>query len=126
MLFTFTLAIAYCIQNCYTVVFMRYTIVMLMSGRWSGLSMHPVEHVVYFSTVVVQWLLALHPINALFQIHLAVFYAAFGHTGFEKLMLGKNLGIEGGSYFHYLHHKHFECNYGGSLIPLGSPFWHFS
>lgn len=94
-------------------------------GPWSGLSMHPVEHVVYFSTVAVQWLLAIHPLNALFQIQLAVFYAAFGHTGFEKLMLGKNLGIDGGSHFHYLHHKHFECNYGGSLVPLDRLFGTF-
>jgi len=27
-------------------------------GPWSGLSMHPIEHVIYFSTVVVQWLVA--------------------------------------------------------------------
>ena len=94
-------------------------------GPWSGLSMHPLEHTVYFSTVVVQWLLALHPLNALYQIQLAVVYAAFAHTGFEKLKVSKSLGIEGGSYFHNLHHKHFECNYGGSLIPLDRIFGTF-
>jgi sterol desaturase/sphingolipid hydroxylase (fatty acid hydroxylase superfamily) len=80
--------------------------------------MHPLEHVIYFSTALVQWLIALHPINVLFQIHVAVVYAAFAHTGFERLMVGKRLGIDGGSYFHNLHHQHFECNYGGGLIPL--------
>lgn len=94
-------------------------------GPWSGLSMHPVEHILYFSTVVVQWLLALHPVNALYQIQLAAFYPAQGHSGFEKLMIGKNVGLDGGSYFHYLHHKYFECNYGGSLIPLDNVFGTF-
>ncbi len=91
-------------------------------GPWSGLSMHPVEHIVYFSTVVVQWLLALHPINALYQIQLAAFLPALSHSGFEKVMMGKDFSLDGSSYFHYLHHKHFECNYGGSLVPLDRLF----
>ena len=94
-------------------------------GPWSGLSMHPVEHVIYFSTVVVQWVLALHPVNALYQLQLAAFYPALGHCGFEKLTIGKKLGLDGGSYFHYLHHKYFECNYGGSLAPLDKWFGTF-
>jgi sterol desaturase/sphingolipid hydroxylase (fatty acid hydroxylase superfamily) len=94
-------------------------------GPWSGLSMHPVEHVIYFSTVAVQWLLALHPVNALYQIQLAAFYPALGHCGFDTLKIGERLGIDGGGYFHYLHHKYFECNYGGSLAPLDKLFGTF-
>ena len=94
-------------------------------GPWSGLAMHPVEHAIYFSTVVVQWLLALHPLNALFQIQLAIFNAATAHTGFERIKFGGRLAIEGGSHFHYLHHKHFECNYGGSLVVLDRLFGTF-
>ncbi|MBT4490208.1 MAG: sterol desaturase family protein [Rhodospirillaceae bacterium] len=94
-------------------------------GPWSGLSMHPVEHILYFSTVVVQWLLALHPVNALFQIHLAAFLPALSHSGFERLRIGKKLTLDGGSPFHYLHHKYFECNYGGSLTPLDGLFGTF-
>jgi sterol desaturase/sphingolipid hydroxylase (fatty acid hydroxylase superfamily) len=94
-------------------------------GPWSGLAMHPVEHILYFSTVVVQWLVALHPVNALFQIQLAIFNAATAHTGFEKIKLGAHLAIDGGSYFHYLHHKYFECNYGGSLAALDKLFGTF-
>ncbi len=94
-------------------------------GPWSGLAMHPVEHLIYFSTVGVQWLLALHPVNALFQIQLAIFNAATAHTGFEKLKLGERLAIDGGCHFHYLHHKYFECNYGGSLAALDKLFGTF-
>lgn len=94
-------------------------------GPWSGLAMHPVEHILYLSTVCVMWLVALHPVNMLFQLHLTSFYPALGHCGFEKLKIGKKLGIEGGTWFHYLHHKHFECNYGGSLAPLDNWFGTF-
>ncbi len=94
-------------------------------GPWSGLAMHPVEHLIYFSTIVVQWLLAAHPVNALYQLHLAAFYPALSHSGFEKLKIGKQLGIDGGNHFHYLHHKYFECNYGGSLAPLDKWFGTF-
>jgi sterol desaturase/sphingolipid hydroxylase (fatty acid hydroxylase superfamily) len=94
-------------------------------GPWSGLAMHPVEHIIYFSTVVVQWLVALHPVNALFQIQLAAFLPALSHSGFEKLRVNDNLDIDGGGYFHYLHHKYFECNYGGSLTPLDRLFGTF-
>lgn len=94
-------------------------------GPWSGLAMHPLEHLIYFSTVVVPWLLALHPVNALFQIHIAIFNAATAHTGYEKLKFGSHLAIDGGSHFHDLHHKHFECNYGGSLAALDKLFGTF-
>jgi len=94
-------------------------------GPWSGLSMHPVEHILYFSTVVVQWLIALHPVNALFQIQIAAFYPAPGHCGFEKMNVWKDIGFASGSHFHYMHHQYFECNYGGSLAPLDKWFGTF-
>ena len=37
-------------------------------GPWSGLSMHPVEHVLYFSGVLVHWVIASHPIHAMFHL----------------------------------------------------------
>ncbi|MEZ5910396.1 MAG: sterol desaturase family protein [Hyphomicrobiaceae bacterium] len=94
-------------------------------GPWSGLSMHPVELALYFSTVCVQWLLALHPVNALFQIHIAVFNAAVSHTGFDRLLVGGRVALESNNYFHYLHHKHFECNYGSTMAPLDQVFGTF-
>ena len=94
-------------------------------GPWSGLSMHPVEHIIYFSTICVQWALCAHPVNALFQLQIAALYPALGHAGHDKLKLGQKLAIDGGAYFHYLHHKYFECNYGGSLLPLDKFFGTF-
>ena len=87
--------------------------------------MHPIEHIIYLSTLTVQWVLAAHPVNALFQLQLAAFYPALAHCGFEKLKIGEKLKIDGGNHFHYLHHKYFECNYGGSLAPLDKWFGTF-
>ena len=61
--------------------------------------MHPVEHLIYLSTLMVQWLIAAHPVNALFQLQLAAFYPALSHSGFDKLMIGKKLGIDGETIF---------------------------
>jgi len=94
-------------------------------GPFSGLAMHPVELTIYFSTVCVQWLLALHPLNALYQLQFAVFNAAMSHTGFEKILLTDEVGVESNSYFHYLHHKYFECNYGGTIAPMDQLFGTF-
>lgn len=91
-------------------------------GPWSGLAMHPVEHLIYFSTIVVPWLLALHPVNALYQLQLAALLPALSHSGFDKLKIGKRFQLESGAHFHYLHHKYFECNYGGSILPLDRMF----
>lgn len=94
-------------------------------GPFSGLAMHPTELAIYFSTVCVQWVLALHPLNALYQLQFAVFNAAMSHTGYEKILLKDDVGIESSSYFHYLHHKYFECNYGGTIAPMDQLFGTF-
>ena len=42
-------------------------------GPWSGLSMHPVEHLIFFSGVLLFCVVASHPIHALFYLqHLAL------------------------------------------------------
>ncbi len=94
-------------------------------GPWSGLSMHPIELAIYLSTVCVQWGLALHPVNALFQIYIAAFNAAVSHTGFDKLIVAGKPLVESNNYFHYLHHKYFECNYGSTLAPMDQIFGTF-
>ena len=94
-------------------------------GPFSGLTMHPVELAIYFSTVCIQWILALHPLNALYQLQFAVFNATMSHTGYEKILLTDDVGIESNSYFHYLHHKYFECNYDGTIAPMDQLFGTF-
>jgi sterol desaturase/sphingolipid hydroxylase (fatty acid hydroxylase superfamily) len=94
-------------------------------GPWSGLAMHPVEHVLYFSGVLIHWIVPSHPIHALFHLAHAALAPAPGHTGYDKIVLGETTAIDTDSYAHYLHHKHFECNYADGVIPLDKWFGTF-
>ena len=93
---------------------------------WSSLSMHPVEHLLYFSTVLLHVVVPSNPILAIFQLHLAGFGAVVGHIGFHRIEFGKDKALTTDAYTHYLHHKFFEVNYGDSLVPLDQWFgtWH--
>lgn len=82
-------------------------------GPATGLAMHPVEHLIYFSGVLIHWIVPSHPIHALFHLQHAAITPAQGHAGFERVVFVDGLGVKTGDYFHYLHHKYFECNYGG-------------
>lgn len=97
-------------------------------GPWSGMSMHPVEHVVYFSGILLHWVLLSHPLHAIFHVQQTGLAPALGHVGFHKLLTknGKVHAI-GQRYFHFLHHRYFECNYGGDgTVPMDKWFgsWH--
>lgn len=37
-------------------------------GPWSGISMHPLEHLPYFSTIAIHFVLASHPIHVIFHM----------------------------------------------------------
>jgi sterol desaturase/sphingolipid hydroxylase (fatty acid hydroxylase superfamily) len=87
-------------------------------GPWSGLAMHPLEHVLYFSSVLVHLFIPSHPIHVLFHIVIAALAPAAAHAGFQKVVLvGRSL-LPADGYGHYLHHKLFECNYSDGVIPL--------
>lgn len=85
---------------------------------WSSLSMHPVEHLAYFSTILYHLILPSNPLIALYQLHYAGFGAVPGHVGFDKMELTEDTGIDSHAFIHYLHHKYFEVNYGDGLIPI--------
>jgi sterol desaturase/sphingolipid hydroxylase (fatty acid hydroxylase superfamily) len=93
---------------------------------WSSLSMHPVEHLLYFGTAFYHLILPSNPIIMLYQLHYAGFGAIPGHVGFDKVEVGSETLVDSHAYAHYLHHKYFEVNYGDALIPLDRWFgtWH--
>ena len=93
---------------------------------WSSLSMHPVEHALYFASMFYHLIIPSNPIIALYQLHFAGFGAIPGHVGFDKMEVGEKTAVDSHSYTHYLHHKYFEVNYGDGLIPLDKLFgtWH--
>ncbi|MCP5083023.1 MAG: sterol desaturase family protein [Alphaproteobacteria bacterium] len=83
-------------------------------GPWSGNSMHPVEHVLWLSSVMIHWVVASHPVHILFYQQMQVLSAVTSHAGFEGLLVkGKNSFVLG-EFFHQLHHRYHECNYGSS------------
>lgn len=84
-------------------------------GPWSGMAMHPVEHVLYFSVVLIHFVVPSHPMHFFFNSQHTALTPAAGHTGFEGPLLGGLL--PNSDYFHYLHHKHVACNFGGATIP---------
>ena len=97
-------------------------------GPWSGMSMHPVEHILYFSGILLHWVLLSHPLHVIFHVQATGLTPAMGHVGFHKLMKKDGTAMSiGQRYFHYLHHRYFECNYGGDgTVPLDKWFgtWH--
>ena len=96
-------------------------------GPWSGLSMHPIEHLLYFSGILIHWIVLSHPLHALLHVQATGLTPALGHLGFDKyLFAGKTPLTLGQRYFHYLHHKYFECNYGGDgTVPMDKWFGSF-
>lgn len=84
-------------------------------GPFSGLSMHPLEHLIYYScTIIPALFFSIHPFHFLFNKFHADLSPLAGHDGHGA--------PAGGSWFHYLHHAHFECNYGTPLVPLDKLF----
>lgn len=86
---------------------------------WSSLSMHPVEHLLYFGEIVWHLLIPSNPIAMMFNSHAVGYGALNGHIGFDKLEITDGTAIDSHAYAHYLHHKYFEVNYGADgLVPL--------
>ena len=93
---------------------------------WSSLSMHPVEHLIYFSGSLIHLLVPSHPLLVIYHLHIAGLGAIVGHIGFDKMVFDKDRSMDTHAYAHYLHHKYFDVNYADGLIPWDKWFgtWH--
>ena len=87
---------------------------------WSGLSMHWFEHILYFTCIWFPLCIFIKQsgLHILFNKYHALLSPLPGHDGFNT--------PGGGSYFHYLHHSHFTCNYGTPMVPFDKIFGTFS
>tara|TARA_B110000467_G_scaffold45815_1_gene41961 strand:+ start:489 stop:1514 length:1026 start_codon:yes stop_codon:yes gene_type:complete len=94
-------------------------------GPWSGLSMHPIEHVIYFAPTLVFFVVAAHPVHMINLISRLGVAPAQGHTGFDRLVTGEETSVDASYYAHYLHHKYFEVNYADGMVPLDKWFGSF-
>lgn len=95
------------------------------TGPWSGISMHPVEHLLYFSLSVLWWFVPVHPVIIILTGFYNGISPAVSHSGFDWVKIG-NWKISAGDHFHNLHHRLFEVNYGNTSSPLDKLFgtWH--
>jgi lathosterol oxidase len=87
-------------------------------GPWSGMSMHPIEHLIYFGTVLIHFIVPSNPLLIIFHLQYYALSAATTHTGYQGIVLGGRLVLQLGTYHHQLHHRYFECNYGGLEVPM--------
>ena len=86
-------------------------------GPWSGLSMHPVEHLLYISSLLIHVVVASHPIHLVFHVIYLGPGAAMTHTGYEDLLIKDKRRLALGTFYHQLHHRYYECNYGNQEMP---------
>ncbi|MER8779387.1 sterol desaturase family protein [Mesorhizobium sp. M0977] len=96
-------------------------------GPWSGMSMHPVEHIGYLSSVLIHVVIPSNPMHLIFQLQQKVLLAVTSHAGYESVTAGEDsdAGLKVGDFFHQLHHRYFECNYGEPEVPCDKWFGTF-
>ena len=86
-------------------------------GPWSGFSMHPVEHFLYLTTLLIHCVVPSHPIHLIFHVVYQGPGAAMTHTGYEDLLIRDKRRLALGTFYHQLHHRYYECNYGNQEMP---------
>lgn len=95
------------------------------TGPWSGLAMHPVEHIILFSDNLLYFLVACHPIHLYFNFMLHGMGAPTSHVGYHGVKLGEKNAFLLGDFYHQLHHRFFDCNYGDGDTPWDKWFGTF-
>lgn len=95
------------------------------TGPWSGISMHPLEHVFYLSLPFVFLVIPGSPFIATFCLVYLLISPSPSHSGFDRFKLTEGSNFHGGDYFHNLHHRYFEVNYGMLFLPLDNWFGTF-
>ena len=94
-------------------------------GPWSGLSMHPVEHLLYFGTALIHFIVPTHPVHLICHLMFFGLYAIVTHSGFEGLWRNGKKRLHLGNFHHQMHHRFFEVNYGTLEIPMDKLFGTF-
>lgn len=88
------------------------------TGPWSGLSMHPLEHFIYLTSPFIHLVVPSHPIHVFFHFYFLTLAAATSHTGYYGIFVAGKCRFRFGVFYHQLHHRFFECNYGNAEFPV--------
>ena len=94
-------------------------------GPWSGLSMHPVEHVIFLSSILIHFVVPSSPVHILFHMQHQSLTAATSHAGYEALLVKDRKHLALGTFHHQMHHRYFDCNYGNLEMPWDKWFGSF-
>ena len=86
-------------------------------GPWSGLSMHPLEHLIFLGSVLVHWVIVSHPVHVLYHLQYFCLSAATTHCGFHSMARKDQEVVRLGTFHHQMHHRFVHCNYGGLEFP---------
>ena len=87
--------------------------------------MHPIEHLLFFSSILIHWIIAAHPIHILFHMQHQALTAVTSHAGFDALLVKDKNALSLGNFHHQMHHRYFECNYGNLEVPWDKMFGSF-
>lgn len=91
-------------------------------GPWSGMAMHPVEHLFYFSCMLIHLFVPTHPLHMMFNGFQTGLGPAVSHSGFDEFVFGGEKALRNDRYMHYLHHRYHNVNFGESNVPLDKWF----
>ena len=69
--------------------------------------------------------MASSPVHLMFHGYMQSIHPIFSHSGFEKLYVADKERARMGDFFHQLHHRYFECNYGTVEMPWDRWFGSF-
>lgn len=91
-------------------------------GPWSGMAMHPIEHLLYFSCILIHLVIPSHPLHMMFNAFQTGLGPAVSHSGFDEIVFGDETALRNDRYMHYLHHRFHNVNFGESNVPLDKWF----
>ncbi len=86
--------------------------------------MHPVEHLLYFSCMLIHWIVPSHPLTRSSTWCMPGWRPPVmsASTSWWSAATKRSTPIRND---HYLHHKYFECNYADGVVPLDKWFGTF-
>ena len=79
--------------------------------------MRPLETLPYLSSLLIHLVVPSNPVHLLFHTYALTLNPALAHSGFDALLVRDKRQLELGEFFHQLHHRYFECNYGTPEMP---------
>jgi len=94
-------------------------------GPWSGHSAHPLETAGIFSDIFLLVLVPCHPLHALYVLMAHYISGPAAHCGYEKIKILGITVLNSGDFFHHLHHRFYDCNYGTQELPFDPQFKSF-